>query len=296
MSSNTLIIGGTGTVGSETVRRMSQQGRQFRVLVRSEEKARTLPQGAEPVMGELEDASSLESAMRGVEKLFLITPLSPTEQQQGETAVKAAVKAGVRQVVYMSVHRVESIPEAPHFASKIKIQKAIQDSGLAYTFLMPNNFYQNDLWFRQVILDFGIYPQPIGDIGINRVDVRDIAEAAVNALCETGHERKAYPLVGPYALTGTQVAEIWSHHLGRWIKYGGNDLEAWAAQARKALPDWLVDDFKIMYAAFQKQGLLASKDDMRQQEQILHHAPRRFGDFVTEAIREWQREPAVSHK
>lgn len=50
-------------------------------------------------------------------------------------------------------------PEAPHFKSKIEIQSAIEKSGLPCTCIMPNNFYQNDTWFKQAILDYGVYRQ-----------------------------------------------------------------------------------------------------------------------------------------
>ena len=106
------------------------------------------------------------------------------------------------------------------------------------TILRPNNFYQNDYWFKDVLLQHGVYPQPIGDVGLHRVDVRDIAEAAAVALTTSGHEGQTYDLVGPEAHTGESTAQAWARALGRPIVYGGNDLEAWEKQSLQYMPDW----------------------------------------------------------
>jgi uncharacterized protein YbjT (DUF2867 family) len=283
-----LVIGGTGTVGSEVVRQLAARGDQVSVLVRSEAKAKALPKGVTPVTGDLNDPPSLRSAMKGIDKLFLLTPLSENEAQEGINAVDAAKNARVRHIVYMSVHDVEKVPEAPHFKSKIDIQSSIEKSGVPYTYIMPNNFYQNDVWFKQAMFDYGVYPQPFGDAGLSRVDTRDIAEAVVNVLTQPGHEGKRYPLVGPDALTAKETAAIWGRSLGKDIRYGGDDLDAWSVQAKQGLPGWLVDDLKIMYAYFQSKGLRASRDDLAKTRAILGREPRRFEDFAKESGRAWK--------
>ena len=168
--------------------------------------------------------------------------------------VEATKKAGVKRLVFLSVHDVEKCPEAPHFRSKIEIQKAIEASGLRWTLVMPNNFFQNDLWFRQAVMEHGVYPQPFGDVGLSRVDVRDIAEAIAAAATESGHDGQRYPLVGPDILTGTDTAAIWSRHLGREVRYGGNGLEAWALQSKAFMPEWMIEDFRIMYRLLPGEG------------------------------------------
>ena len=256
-----LVIGGTGTVGSKVVQGLLGRGQSVNVLVRSEEKAASLPAGAEGVLGDLENQSTLPSAFEGVEGVFLLNAVTQNETEQGLAAVGAAKEAGVQRLVYMSVHNLHDALHIPHFGTKAPVEKAIRDSGIPFTILEPNNFNQNDYWFQEPIMQYGIYPQPIGDVGQNRVDVRDIADAAVNALLESGHDGKAYPVVGPDALTGEDVAAAFSKHLGKEIRYGGNDLDAWAEQAKQMLPEWMVHDFKIMYQYFQEKGLLASEDD-----------------------------------
>jgi uncharacterized protein YbjT (DUF2867 family) len=283
-----LVIGGTGTVGSAVVRRLVENDAEFSVMSRSPAKLDKLPGKAHGVVGDLSKPETLETAFAGHDRLFLLTPLSRTEAQEGLAAVEAARKEEIERLVYLSVHDVEKCPQAPHFASKIEVQQAIEDSGVPWTLIMPNNFYQNDYWFQQPLTEHGVYPQPIGGAGLSRVDVRDIADAVVAALIEDGHLGQRYPLVGPDVLTGESTAAAWGRALGREVRYGGDDLERWAEQARAGLPGWMVDDFVIMYRFFQEKGLAASAEDLAQQARILAHPPRRFDDFAAETARAWR--------
>jgi uncharacterized protein YbjT (DUF2867 family) len=54
---------------------------------------------------------------------------------------------------------------------------------------------------------------------VSAVDVLDIAEVAVAALTETGHERKIYDLTGSQALTHAQMAKYQSTALARQIAF-----------------------------------------------------------------------------
>jgi len=285
---NVLVVGGTGTVGSLVVQELLGRRERPRVLTRAPEKVAGLPTNVLGVVGDSAKPETLPPALQGVESVVLITAVSPHEAAEGLAVVEAAKKAGVRRLVFLSVHDVEKCPEAPHFRSKVEIQKAIDGSGLRSTTVMPNNFFQNDLWYRQAVMEYGVYPQPFGDVGLSRVDVRDIAEAIATAATEFGHEGQRYPLVGPDALTATATAATWSRHLGREVRYGGNDLDAWALQSKAFLPDWMVEDFRVMYRFFQEKGLRASEADFRQQAKVLKHPPRRFEDFAKETAAAWR--------
>jgi len=223
----------------------------------------------------------------------LITALSRNETLQGLAAVTAAKMAGVNKLVYLSVPMPPGSDHIPHYLSKIPIERTIRESGMNYTILRPNNFFQNDyLWCRAAVMSYGVYPQPIGSVGLSRVDSRDLADAALNAFIQPGHDGKEYPLHGPDVITGERVAETFSKQLGREIRYGGNDLEAWAKQAQHMMPEWMVRDLRLMYDYFQKHGLIATPEDFAQQYKVLGRDPRRFDDFVAEIVPIWQREIA----
>jgi uncharacterized protein YbjT (DUF2867 family) len=288
-----LVIGGTGSVGSEVLSALHRAGVKTRCMSRYANKLKSLPAGVEACVGDLERPTTLATAFNGVDGVFLMTALSRNETLQGLAAVTAAKTAGVDKLVYLSVPMPPGSDHIPHYLGKIPIERTIRDSGINYTILRPNNFFQNDyLWCRAAVMSYGVYPQPIGSVGLSRVDSRDVADAAVNAFLEPGHEGKEYPLHGPDVLTGESVAKIFSKHLGREVRYGGNDLEAWAKQAQHMMPEWMVRDLRIMYDYFQKHGLIATPEDFAEQYKVLGHAPRRFDDFVAEIVPIWQREIA----
>jgi uncharacterized protein YbjT (DUF2867 family) len=285
---NILVTGGTGTVGSQVVRELLSRGAQVQVLTRDAAKAAKLPAGVKAVTGDLSKVETVTRVFKGVDGVFLINTVSPTEVHEGLPSVCALRNENVKRLVYLSVHSADGAPWLPHFGGKLGVEEAVRKSGVPATILRPNNFHQNDYWFKDALLQYGVYPQPIGDVGLHRVDVRDIAEAAAITLTSSGHEGQTYDLVGPEAHTGQSTAEVWSRALGREIKYGGNDLEAWEKQSLQYMPDWLVYDFKHMYAYFQAKGMKASPGAIDRQTRLLGHAPRSFGAFATETASAWK--------
>ncbi len=281
-----LVIGGTGTVGSQVVADLLARNADVRVLTRSEQKAHEVPEGAQAAVGDLAKPETLPAAFQDIDALFLLVPIGPQEAELGLQGVRAAQDSEVQKIVYMSVGMPPGSEHIPHFASKIPIEQAIMNSGLEWTILRPTNFYQNDLWVKDVITEQGVYPYPIGKRGINRVDVRDIADAAVTSLLESGHHGRIYELQGPENLSGPRVAEVYSQYLGRDVRYIGDDLDAWAEQAKSMLPDWMIGDYKIMFTFFQEHGFSVPDNPDAPLRDALKHEPRRFEDFAVELVEE----------
>jgi uncharacterized protein YbjT (DUF2867 family) len=282
-----LVTGGTGTVGSQVVRDLAGGQHDVQVLTRDTSKAMNFPAGVTAVAGNLLEPATVRRIFSGVDAVFLLNAVSQTEANEALMSVSAMRVAGVTRVVYLSVHHVDDAAWLPHFGSKVGVEVALQKSGIPCTILRPNNFHQNDYWFKDVLLQYGIYPQPLGDIGVSRVDVRDISEAAVLSLTTSSHEGQTYDLVGPEALTGEETARRWSRALGKPIAYGGNDLDAWEKQSLTYMPDWMVYDFRLMYAHFQEKGLIASSAAIARQTRLLGHAPRGFDAFAAETAAAW---------
>jgi uncharacterized protein YbjT (DUF2867 family) len=282
-----LVVGGTGNVGSEVVRQLRARNETVSVLTRSPEHASKLPSGVTGVIGDLLDPSTL-GVFSGMDAVFLINPVSTTETFEGIVGVNGARDAGVKRIVYLSVHNLDGAPHLPHFGGKIGVEAAVMKSGMQYTIVRPNNFYQNDIWMKEAIVNYGVYPQPIGSVGLSRVDVRDIVEVAVLALTTDAHNGKIYNLVGPELVTGESTAAEWSRALGKPVKYAGDDLEAWEAQQRAWLSPSMLYDFKLMYAFFQKYGLKATAADVALQTKVLGHAPRSFASYAKEMAVAWK--------
>jgi len=62
------------------------------------------------------------------------------------------------------------------------IEDAIKSFDVPFTIIRPNYFFQNDASLKDVLMGLGIYPMPLGTVGVSAVDVRDIAEATAIAL------------------------------------------------------------------------------------------------------------------
>jgi uncharacterized protein YbjT (DUF2867 family) len=229
-----LVIGGTGHVGSEVVKELKKRDADVRVLVRKPG-VKSLP-GVEVVVGDLLDPVSIEKALQGVEKLYLLNAVTPDELTQGLIAYDLAKKLKLSHVVYHSVFRVEHFKDVPHFASKLAIESTIRAFDVPFTIIRPNYFFQNDASFKDLLTKMSVYPNPLGPIGISAVDIRDIAEAAAIALTADQHFGKTYNINGPAILSGPNAASIWSKVLGKEIKYPGENMDAFETQMREKAP------------------------------------------------------------
>jgi uncharacterized protein YbjT (DUF2867 family) len=226
--------GGAGHVGSEVVKELLQRNAEVDVLVR--EKGTKVSEGANAVVGDLLDPAFLEKALEGIDKVYLLNAVTPDELTQALIAYDLAKKLKVKHIVYHSVFRVDHFKDVPHFASKFALESALHTFDLPFTIIRPNYFNQNDLGLKNPLMKAGIYPMPLGPVGVSTVDVRDIAEAAAIALTTAGHEGMTYNLNGPDIVSGPGAAAIWSEVLGKEIKYAGHDMDAFEKQMRDKSP------------------------------------------------------------
>jgi len=277
-----LVIGATGNVGRPTVAGLLAKGVSVRALSRSQDNLAKLPDGVEGVIGDLESGDGLEAACSAAERVFLITSNGETEAQRGLNAVNAAKAAGVKHIVFLSVKDPAGEPPVPHYQAKLPIEEAIRDSGMDYTILRCNFFMQTDLSVVPVIKEHGVYAMPIGNIGNNRVDARDIADCAVRALTEDGHAGNEYELHGPDTISGPGAAEVYAKHFGRAVVYAGDDVDAWGKPVEKFLPPWLLNSLKQMFVKQQTKGGVADAEAVAASAKAVGHPLRTFDEFVAE--------------
>jgi len=217
MAGTILVTGSTGTIGGEVARQLIAKGIRPRLLVRNPAKASEFQGKADIVQGDLNDAASVERALQGVEKLFLVAA-GLGGQDLEKKAVDAAKKAGVKHVVKLSVIGAEE--EGLTFARWHRpVEKQLEASGMAWTHLRPINFMSNMFGNIGTIKGQGVFYAPTGDGKTSVIDPADIGAVAVKALTEKGHENKAYALTGPEALSGAEQAAILSQALGREVKF-----------------------------------------------------------------------------
>src|SRR5215213_9455860 len=215
-----LVTGATGNNGTEIVKRLATARVQVRAMVRNRERANAiaLPNG-EVVEGDFDRPATLLSALAGVERAFLLPPSSERAQAQQIAFIDAARQSGVAHIVILSQFGAEAHSPVRFLRYHGVVEAALQASGIAYTLLRPNLFMQGLLNFRSTIATRNAFYAAAGDAKVSAVDVRDIAEVAVDALTESGHEGKLYDLTGLQALTHAEMAEGLSKALRRQVAF-----------------------------------------------------------------------------
>jgi uncharacterized protein YbjT (DUF2867 family) len=282
----TLVIGGTGQVGSQVCKELRKRGADVRAFCRS--RTTSLPPDIEITTGDLLDPPSVQKALQGIDKVYLLNAVALEELTQGLIAYDLAKRMKIKHIVYQSIFRGERFKDVPHFASKMAIESAIREFDVPFTIIRPNYFMQNDLSFKAPLLEAGVYPAPLGKVGVSLVDIRDIAEAAAIVLTSGEHYGKTYNLNGPEVLSGSRLASIWSRLLGRAIAYGGDDMDAFEETMRKQAPSWLSFDVRMMFQGYLERGFSAEPGDLETLTSLLGHPPRRYEDFARETMQGWE--------
>ncbi|MDT7815990.1 MAG: hypothetical protein QOJ42_5906 [Acidobacteriaceae bacterium] len=132
----TLVIGGAGLVGSAVVKELGKCGADVRVFARNKSAVMDADKDAvEVAEGDLLDPATVEKALDGVDKLYLLNAVAPDELTQGLIAYDLAKKHRLQHVVYHSVFRAEHFLDVPHFASKVAIENALKAFDLPWTII-----------------------------------------------------------------------------------------------------------------------------------------------------------------
>ena len=282
-----LVIGANGKVGRPLVGDLIGRGVAVRVLTRSPERAATVDRRAEVVIADpAEDPSLCEPAFAGIDAVFMLNQPTFRETAEGLLAVELARSAGIARFVYQSVFGLDDLAHLPHVAPKLVIQRAVMRSGMKWTVLSPNHFFQNDQMSRASLLASDRYTLPVGPVGCSSVDARDIAAAAAIVLTGAGHEGKNYAIVGPRVLTGKDCAVAWSEALGRKVEYAG-DVDLWQEQMRPMMPAWLNFDLALMYRDFGRRGFIADDREVVAMHELLGRAPREYEEYAQQQAAEW---------
>lgn len=283
-----LVTGATGRVGRHLVQQLVQRDAKVRVLTRNPASA-DFPATVEVMQGDLLDLAALRRAFSGVSTLFLLNAVTGDEFTQALITLNIARESGVERVVYLSVFGADSAVNVPHFAVKFGAERMLAAMGFGATILRPSYFIDNEAMLKDVILQHGIYPMPLGDKGVAMVDARDIAEVAALELIRRDQAPGRLPsetlnLVGPDTLTGEGAAAIWSELLGRPIHYAGDDPQGFEQNMATFMPAWMAYEMRLMAERYVSDGMLPQPGDRERLVQMLGRPLHGYRDFARALI------------
>jgi len=214
-----LVTGATGRLGRLVVERLTARGQSVRVFTRRPDVARKLFGTAVQIaVGEFADGTSVEAALRGVGRLLLLSPISPTLAADQIAVANAAAAAGAHRIVKISGSAWtidppgNSISGDAHAAVEYHLGKL----PLETVSLRPNAWMQVSLanTIRQALAGNPVFAAD-PDAGIGYIDARDIAHVAVHQLLADTVAGEALNLTGPAAVTARQAASLLSGALKR---------------------------------------------------------------------------------
>lgn len=231
-----LVTGASGTVGSEVLRRLPA-GAEVRAMSRDPARVTAAGHAVESVRGDHRDPRSLAAALRGVGRAFLVT--NAVDGDDDVRFLRAAGEAGVRQVVKLSAAAV-----LDHGAQDLvtrwqrSCEEALRSSGLGWTLLRPRAFMSNALGWAGSVRAEQVVRALHGTAVTSCVDPGDVAEVAVRALTEEGHEGNSYTLTGPQAISAAEQTRVLGDLLGRSLRFEelGRDQARTALRRRHPAP------------------------------------------------------------
>lgn len=185
----------------------------------------------------------LVQSLRGVEVLVNTywvrfdkgSNTQPKAVENTRVLVNAAVRAGVKRIVHISITNPSADSHLPYFWGKAANEKAVIDSGMSYAILRPTVLFgkediliNNIAWLLRRFPLFGLPGD--GSYRLSPVYVDDLAEMAVAAIYKS--DSYIWDAVGPDEFTFKEMVELIGETVGkkRWLVPFPPRLALFAAQ------------------------------------------------------------------
>lgn len=278
-----LISGATGTIGRRLVRTLTTQGHRPTVLLRDPARAAALgPDRARvtPVIGDYADRTGLEAALRGVDRVFLVSPNSPDQVDHECALVDAAVRTGVSRIVKISAHGADPDSPVAFWRWHAAIEDHLRRSGVPSVALRPMFSMANILGHAEGVRRQNVVFAPAVDTPLAMVDPHDVADVAASLL--TAHTMPSgvdhLDLSGPEGVTFARLAEVISELTGRTVTYrAGTDQEAVSYMDQNGTPPFVTQQILAIFAALRAGAQARPVDTVAD---ILGRQPRTLTAFL----------------
>ncbi|MEU9481690.1 NAD(P)H-binding protein [Streptomyces sp. NPDC048191] len=283
-----VVTGAAGTVGSDVVALLRAQGAHVRALVRA---GSAVPAGwdagVEVMAADFTDPASLDVALADADVVYLLVAVHPEMDAHERNVIDAAARTGRHpRIVLHAAAGVGQHGEGVRFLTAHTAGFAhLGASGLPWTVLAPNGFFQNFLGMAEAVRS-GRLALPAGTGSVSYVDTRDVAQAAVTVLTGDGHDGAFYTLTGPAALTHAEIAGVLGQAAGHPVTYEAADPQAALAGLLAGGWDpWRAQGMVELYGLYAADGASAVTTDV---EKLTGRPARSFAAFAAEHAAAWQ--------
>jgi NAD(P)H dehydrogenase (quinone) len=214
------VSGASGHLGKAVVAELLQRAADHEIVAISRT-PETIAGRAQARLGDYDRPESLAAAYAGLDRLLIITTLAPEPERRGAqyvTAIDAAVKAGVKHIVFMSSVGTRHEEEPARGASYWRGEQHLIAAAPAWTILRMNFYAEQFVPLAQASLNQGV----LTGLAENRagfVGRDDVAAAAAGILVGHGHEGATYNATGPVRVSGAERAAIIADIVGRPVAF-----------------------------------------------------------------------------
>lgn len=213
-----LILGGTGTLGRQIVRKALKDGFQVRCIVRNKRAALFLQEwGAELVYGDLTIPETLPLSFQGVTAIIDASTTRPEDDAKlidvdwyGKLMlIEMAKRVDVKRFIFFSIAKANDFPSIPIMEQKANIEKVLSNSGVPYTILQCAGFYQALIsQFAIPILEKKTVWKTAESTAMSYIDTEDAAEFCIKSLSLKKTENKSFFLGGPQAWNSLDIIKL----------------------------------------------------------------------------------------
>ena len=232
------VMGVTGQVGRAVANTLIDHGREVRVIVRSEPRARSWAvRGADVVVAAIENLEAMAVALTGIEGAFVMLPpiFDPSPGFPEAKAVIAELKAALVKGAPPKVVVLSTIGAAaaqPNLLNQLGLMEAaFADLPMPVTFLRAAWFMENAAGDVADARDAGVissYLQPL-DRAFPMVSTDDVGRTAAELLLEDWGGHRVVEVEGPARVSPNDLAEAFSQALDRPVDPKTAPRDEWEA-------------------------------------------------------------------
>lgn len=223
-----LVIGATGTLGRQIVRKALKDGFEVKCLIRNKIKANFLKElGATLIYGDLTVPETLPLAFKDITAIIdaattrsdEFISITDIDLQAKLNLIKLAKEINIKRFIFFSIFNAEKYPYIPLMQAKLKIEENLKQSGIPYTIFRIAGFYQAFInQYAIPILD----KQPIWitteSTLISYIDTQDAAAICIKSLLIRDIEKETFFLSDSKALRSKDIINLCEKFSGQKAK------------------------------------------------------------------------------